>query len=249
LLEKVGHDHGFEYVLQGDANTVRMGSARHRAQAQVSPLQGQFLLQFFSPSAGLLCSELARSLPEVARSSGGFIALDHDVLSRLLRRAAALAHALPNQVERNVEKDLDTALEQLPANLRGTEVERLVRQRVGQQAFRSAMLDYWGGGCAVTGLAQVEALRASHARPWSECVSDGERLDVFNGFLLSANLDALFDRLLISFDTQGVLLAAPSITSQARVLLGIDRPLRLRWLAPEHEPYLAFQRERFDATR
>ena len=44
---------------------------------------------------------------------------------------------------------------------------------------------------------------ASHAKPWAECANDAERLDVFNGFLLVANLNALFDRFLISFDDTG----------------------------------------------
>ena len=61
---------------------------------------------------------------------------------------------------------MSSQLAQLPAGLGGTEVERLMRQRVGQQKFRAAMLDYWGGACAVTGLALSEVLRASHAKPW-----------------------------------------------------------------------------------
>jgi len=32
----------------------------------------------------------------------------------------------------------------------------MVRQRVGQNKFRDAMLDYWGGACAVTGVAIPE---------------------------------------------------------------------------------------------
>ena len=41
----------------------------------------------------------------------------------------------------------------------------MVRQRVGQNKFRDAMMDYWGGACAVTGVAIPEVLRASHASP------------------------------------------------------------------------------------
>ncbi|CBL45781.1 Hypothetical protein HDN1F_21980 [gamma proteobacterium HdN1] len=69
----------------------------------------------------------------------------------------------------------------------------MVRQRVGPNIYRKAMLEYWDGTCAVTGIAIPEMRRASHALPWAECSSDAERLDVFNGFLLAANLDALFD--------------------------------------------------------
>ena len=48
----------------------------------------------------------------------------------------------------------------------------MVRLRVGQQAYQQAMLDYWDGACAVTGLALPQALRASRAKPWAECVAD-----------------------------------------------------------------------------
>jgi predicted restriction endonuclease len=131
----------------------------------------------------------------------------------------------------------------------GTEIERLVRQRVGQNKFRDAMLDYWGGACAVTGVAIPEVLRASHAQPWAECATDAQRLDVFNGFLLSANLDALFDRFLISFDEQGGLLIAPALTGINLHPLGIAPGMKLRWINPLHQPYLALHRARLASTR
>ena len=119
---------------------------------------------------------------------------------------------------------------------------RLVRQRVGQQAFRHAMLDYWGGTCAVTGVAVPQALRASHAKAWALCATDAERLDVCNGFLLSANLDALFDAYLVTFLPGGELVVSPAVPARARVQLGMAPDLRLRWLDERHQPYLAFHR-------
>lgn len=202
------------------------------------------MLTFSSPSIGLLAAELERSFPVLKRTGGGFIAPNQDALARVLRRAAELAHSLPDQAAQDFEARLTLELEQLPSTLRGTEVERLVRQRVGQQAFREAMLDYWGGACAVTAIAMPDVLRASHAKPWAECASDAERLDVFNGFLLSANLDALFDRFLVSFNENGELLISTAIIPVERQRLGLDAPQRLRWLAPEHMPYLKFHRRR-----
>lgn len=58
---------------------------------------------------------------------------------------------------------------------------------------RVALLDFWQGRCCVTGLDVAELLRASHIKPWARCESDDERLDVFNGLLLSPTMDALFD--------------------------------------------------------
>jgi len=75
----------------------------------------------------------------------------------------------------------------------------------------------------------AQVASASHAKPLAECVSDAERLDVFNGFLLSANLDTLFDRFLISFDEQGVLVIAPALAGQDLLPLGITLGMKLRW--------------------
>ena len=60
-----------------------------------------------------------------------------------------------------------------------------MRQRIGQNAYRRAMLDYWGNACAVTGLQMPEVLRASHSKPWADCDSDIERLDVYNDFFIN----------------------------------------------------------------
>lgn len=245
LIEKAGHDHGFEYVIAVGEDYVRLASARHPAQVSVAYEPNLFGLTFTSAASALLQSELTRTFPGLHRSEGSFVAPDMDALAGLLRRAAELAHALPNQAAHDFDTALANELAGLPSALRGTEVERLVRQRVGQQAFRSAMMDYWGGSCAVSGIALPALLRASHAKPWADCATDAERLDVFNGFMLSANLDALFDSFLISFADTGELLTSERIPAAVAHQLGFDQGLRLRWLAPEHLPYLRYHRERF----
>lgn len=128
---------------------------------------------------------------------------------------------------------------------KNTEVERMVRQRIGQNSFRNAMLNYWGGSCAVTGIAVSEVLRASHAKPWVDCTNDTERLDVFNGFLLSANLDALFDRCLITFDDMGKIIISPRLSQDQCDTLGLSPNLCLRWIANEHLFYLQYHRSLF----
>jgi putative restriction endonuclease len=45
--------------------------------------------------------------------------------------------------------------------------------------------------------------------PWSHCKSDVQRLDVYNGFLLSALWDAAFDAGLMTFDDDGNVLPSP----------------------------------------
>ena len=105
---------------------------------------------------------------------------------------------------------------------RATEAERLVIQRVGQDVFRDALMTYWNGRCAVTGVAQPRLLRASHIKPWAMCETDGERLDVYNGLLLAAHLDAAFDAGLISFSDKGAILFSSKFTQDDRDALVID---------------------------
>jgi putative restriction endonuclease len=241
LVEKTGNDSGFEHILNSGVDGVTLVSARHPVQVVVSLSGNAYLVRFPAASITLL-SELDRSFPDTRCGTDCFSSQGDAVLSALLRRAASLARSLPSQAATDYQQAVAVELAALPAGIVGTEVERLVRQRVGQDKFRDAMLDYWGGACAVTGVAVPAVLRASHAKPWSECASDAERLDVFNGFLLSANLDALFDRFLISFDDDGALVMASALKATDLLPLGVMSGMKLRWLNPLHRPYLAFHR-------
>jgi predicted restriction endonuclease len=158
-------------------------------------------------------------------------------LHRLLKRAFQLSRSLPDELLRTFEGRTAT----LP---RATEAERLVVQRVGQDLFRQGLLDYWQGRCPLSGLAVPELLRASHIKPWADCATDAERLDIFNGLLLAPHLDAVFDRGLLSFADDGPLLVSPRLPPAARAILGLDRPLRLAALAPGHRRYLPWHRDK-----
>ena len=80
------------------------------------------------------------------------------------------------------------------------ETDRLqvIRARRVQSFFRSAVLTSYGNRCAVTGLATIELLVASHIIPWS--VSIERRADPRNGICLSALFDRAFDRGLLTLD-------------------------------------------------
>src|SRR5882757_7937423 len=79
-----------------------------------------------------------------------------------------------------------------------TEMITSVKVRRGQEYFRDAVLNNFGGRCGVTGLAVRELLIASHILPWGTHVA--ERLNVRNGLSLSRLHDAAFDIGLITFD-------------------------------------------------
>ena len=77
------------------------------------------------------------------------------------------------------------------------------------------------------------------------CDSDAERLDVFNGLLLAAHLDALFDQFLLSFDEHGRALISSQLDAAACEVLGLRPTMRMRWMAPEHQRYMGYHRQRF----
>lgn len=136
--------------------------------------------------------------PGVALPTGAVAAFLIDVpdLHAAVRRLFELSRSLPSA-------PLDRFHENTHSLPTTTEVERLVVQRIGQSIFREALMDFWSGRCAVTGLDQPEMLRASHMKPWADCVSDAERLDPFNGVLLAVHWDAAFDCGLVTFADDG----------------------------------------------
>jgi predicted restriction endonuclease len=130
------------------------------------------------------------------------------------------------------------------ANLpRTTEAERWVIQRIGQDLFRAALLDYWDSRCPLTGITDPALLRAPHIVPWSDC-NDEQRLDVHNGLLLSALWDAAFDQGLVSFADDGKPLLGPKLSEAARITLGVDAASSLRGLRVAHRANLAVHRLR-----
>jgi HNH endonuclease len=130
------------------------------------------------------------------------------------------------------------------ANLpRTTEAERWVIQRIGQDVFRAALLDYWNSRCPLTGITDPALLRASHIVPWSDC-NDEQRLDVHNGLLLSALWDAAFDQGLISFTDDGMPLIGRKLSEAARKTLSLDAVPPLRGLQDAHRANLAVHRTR-----
>lgn len=122
-----------------------------------------------------------------------------------------------------------------------TEREALIKVRIGQGDYRQALLAYWGG-CSVTDCTVPALLRASHIKPWREA-SASERLDPYNGLLLTPNLDLAFDQGLITFDDQGLINLSPELDPDSATALHLHTHLRLRQIEPRHFSYLAWHRE------
>jgi hypothetical protein len=124
-----------------------------------------------------------------------------------------------------------------------TERKGLVTSRVGQGVFRKQLIDYWGNKCAVTGYTGSPILIASHIVPWRDS-TDRERVDVYNGILLSPLYDALFDKHLITFNEFRIIEFAPAAPLEKLKILGVTGDEQLRKLEAAHEPYLRRHRQR-----
>lgn len=124
-----------------------------------------------------------------------------------------------------------------------TEKSALVLARRGQGLFRArvAMVER---KCRVTGVSTPEYLRASHTKPWRDA-SNEERLDGENGFLLTPDVDHLFDRGFITFEDSGRVLVSPVADVRVIEKLGIDESMlrNVGSFSEGQRRYLDFHRE------
>jgi hypothetical protein len=235
--QKAAWDDGFRLERGIEGAWLRYASTTAPGMIWIAGASGQGVW-FLSLDHSGVAAEIG-SLPISDVPSPGLVAFElanlvelHRALDRVYRLAVSLPQAPLDRFRARTED--------LP---RTTEAERLVVQRIGQDVFREALMDYWGGRCPLTGITEPALLRASHIRPWAEC-SDEQRLDVHNGLLLSALWDAAFDRGLISFADDGAVLASPTLGAAARDALGLSAGPRLGGLRDKHRANLALHRTR-----
>jgi hypothetical protein len=222
-IEKAAADCGFELTPIVDARGLVLRSAQFPEWVAVK----------FGPAGEFLLSAERRDFLDAPNGQSEIAVHGYATLYSSLQKAAAHARIWPNRVaERYRAKTAG-----LP---RGTEIERLVVQRIGQNIFRESLIDYWQGRCCATGLAVSELLRASHIKPWASCESDEERLDVFNGLLLAPHVDALFDGGWMTFSDAGEAIFSSQLTAEALMALGIGPAMRIDGLRGEHRRYLAY---------
>ncbi len=237
-LEKAATDNGFDLERERTVDWLSFGSSQTSMHIWLAAVgESRFLAaasraDVIDGLAGL-GTACADPLPSVA--AGALAVSDVAALHRLLRRAFQLSRTLPDALLRTFE-------DETAHRPRATEAERLVVQRIGQDVFRQGLLEYWDGRCAMTGLDVPELLRASHIKPWADCATDAERLDVFNGLLLAPHLDAAFDAGFITIADDGTMLVSNTLGPSARSALGLQRALKVDGLHGAHKAYLLWHR-------
>ena len=243
-LEKAATDNGFDLELEHTSDWLSFGSSQTSMRIWLTGRGESRFLAAMSRSDVLKgLDDLGVVFTDLLPSGAGGAASVRDIaaLHRLLRRAFQLSRTLPDGLLHVFEAET--------ANLpRTTEAERLVVQRVGQDIFRRGLLEYWDGRCAITGLDVPDLLRASHIKPWADCDTDAERLDVFNGLLLAPHLDAAFDCGFLTIAEDGTVVLSDALPPGARSALGLDGSLKLHGLHRAHERYMLWHRTKVFRT-
>jgi putative restriction endonuclease len=238
-LEKCARDSGFD-ISALDRDMLVFTSSHCPLKIWISISSSNLIYvylsddSFFFKLTGL--AELVQA-PLIEGAKIGFVLSDVSALQVFLKRSFQISRALPSSP---LEEFL-TAVSTCPEN---TEVERLVKQRIGQDIFRRSLVDYWEGRCAVSGVSILSLLRASHIKPWAKCESDAERLNVFNGILLSPNYDAAFDCGLISFSDEGCIMFSQKFSIEERTRLNLFHTDRIQGFEKKHADFLRWHREK-----
>lgn len=123
-----------------------------------------------------------------------------------------------------------------------TEKDTKVKQRIGQNILREALLKK-ECHCKVCSMSDATFLIASHIKPWSSPkATDEERLDINNAFLLCPNHDSLFDKGYISFKDNGEILISDKLSDDTKRLLAISEEIKIS-ICDENKIYLKWHRD------
>lgn len=235
-LRDAANEHGYRIAQGQAAGWLFFSSASAPGEIAVAAttngMAGPFFLSVAHPGAAReLKAEPAQ--PCAKGHSGAFAFTDRGALFEAVSLVYRLSLSLPTLPYEEYLRDT--------AGLGDTEADRVQKARIGQDRFRSALMDYWNAVCPLTGIREPALLKASHIIPWAECQTDQERLNVHNGLLLSALWDAAFDRGLITFDARGRAVPSPRLGRNAQEALGIaTSPILV--LSDEHKSRLEWHR-------
>ena len=166
---------------------------------------------------------------------------DYEKQDKNLRNASYF-HAVITEYSKPQNRILTTGSNNASKNVE-TQREAVIQARNGQGKFRTGLSRYWDHTCSVTKVGNKHVLRASHIKPWRDS-DNKERLDKFNGLLLTPNLDALFDSGLITFKDSGKIKISGKISPNDLKVLNVDSSMSLRKekIRKEHTTFLAYHR-------
>lgn len=143
-------------------------------------------------------------------------------------------------VKKEQYKKLYKNLKERLKNISETEINSIVKRRVGQELLREVLLTK-SCECKICNMSEEAFLIASHIKPWREATNE-DKLDNDNAFLLCPNHDALFDKGFISFDDNGKILISDRVSNESRILLNVCEGKKIN-LSEGNKKYLKWHRE------
>ena len=116
-----------------------------------------------------------------------------------------------------------------------------IETRLGQGKYRNELIELWEK-CSITEFIKTDFLIASHIKPWRISENE-EKVDKYNGLLLTPNFDKLFDKGYISFESDGSIILSKFLTKTEYNKLGIFSNSKLYKVFEENKKYLKFHKE------
>ena len=157
-------------------------------------------------SVGLKMSNLAHYDPEqIARNIKGMSnasKLDKEIVEEFYDDWESLSYQAKEILAKYKNVDIKDLIPELQIEVlpEGKDVERKLKERVGQYFFRNTVLTAYGNACCITGIQTPDLLIASHIKPWRDSDEKTERTNPKNGLCLNALHDKAFDKGLITVD-------------------------------------------------
>lgn len=139
----------------------------------------------------------------------------------------------------NEDKERIGKIEESLEQFEGSVKEAIVKIRVNQDKFRNALLNKYKH-CCLCPIDDERLLVASHIKPWKDS-DNSEKLDVNNGLLLCANHDRVFDKGLISFDSNGKIMISHSLNKINMTFMNITETMSIDITVGNHK-YLEYHR-------
>lgn len=241
----------FGHFDQHNSDVIALAQALGRTPSAVAMKLSNF--------ASLDPAEHARGI----RGLSGVSQLDREIFSTYALRqdslleASEVAAAQLGMPVASTADDLDAGVEtddeHLPEFSGPTEVERTIKVRRAQYAFRRAVMASYESRCAICEIAMPALLAASHIIPWRN--DESRRADPTNGLALCALHDRAFDRGFICIDdTARVMISScvsvddPPPLHRVGLIDIAGSPLRMpRRFHPDPEA-LAYHRQNVFAT-
>ncbi|MFV0499547.1 MAG: HNH endonuclease, partial [Bacilli bacterium] len=149
--------------------------------------------------------ETSKKIKDIPTKFGIIIddpSLDTDIMIQVIRDC--VLNVIQLRTNKVLNTNLVTEIKLSTEDIKDTTAElekTYTPARYGQRQYRKSLMEKYNCTCALCNMDLDFVLIASHAMPWRDCTSTHQRLSPNNGLLLCEYHDSLFDKGLVTFDS------------------------------------------------